>query len=350
MESSAGGKPHEFVLRSCSFDGSLNLYDVGQELSAGTITAETIRSLLPTNNDQPIRSMPSNVSLIIENSQIEEFLIVCRESPLLVWTHILLRGCTIQTLIIDGVIMAGTLAIEGCEIDQALVQKGDFLAEVSFAQSRFARLFQDFDNRYSAPVSFEFAHFDSGAYFAGTESADRFTVRGVAFGDAIEFDGVGFGFTKDEQQAHLLASRAQQQAGNQQASLKHWRLYRRAQRKDKHVLLRVLEFVFLDLTCGYGTIWERVLLTWCSVILLSTVFYWWFEGLYETQKDGTPKRLTRTLNSLPQCLYFSVVTFTTLGYGDLRARGHARTVAALEALLGACLLSLFVVVLSRVYL
>ena len=44
-------------------------------------------------------------------------------------------------------------------------------------------------------------------------------------------------------------------------------------------------------------------------------------------------------------LYFSVVTFTTLGYGDLAPTPHARFFAATEALLGYFILSVFVSVI-----
>ena len=46
-------------------------------------------------------------------------------------------------------------------------------------------------------------------------------------------------------------------------------------------------------------------------------------------------------------LYFSVVTFTTLGYGDMQPTGWMRGVAGFEALCGAGLMAAFVVVLSR---
>ena len=47
-------------------------------------------------------------------------------------------------------------------------------------------------------------------------------------------------------------------------------------------------------------------------------------------------------------IYFSVVTFTTLGYGDIQPLGHwARFLATTEAVLGSMLLALLVFVLSR---
>ncbi len=51
-------------------------------------------------------------------------------------------------------------------------------------------------------------------------------------------------------------------------------------------------------------------------------------------------------------LYFSIVTFTTLGYGDLRPCANvtwARMVASLEAFIGAFMIALFVWTLARRY-
>ena len=45
--------------------------------------------------------------------------------------------------------------------------------------------------------------------------------------------------------------------------------------------------------------------------------------------------------------YFSIVTFTTLGYGDLSPNGGMRIVAASEALIGAIMIAYFVVALAR---
>ena len=47
------------------------------------------------------------------------------------------------------------------------------------------------------------------------------------------------------------------------------------------------------------------------------------------------------------CLYYSVVTFTTLGYGDILPLGVARAVAAAEAFVGAFTIGLFLVVFVK---
>jgi len=53
------------------------------------------------------------------------------------------------------------------------------------------------------------------------------------------------------------------------------------------------------------------------------------------------------LLSLLNCLYFSVVTFTTLGYGDMVPVGAARALAAFEAFTGSFTMALFVVVFVK---
>jgi len=57
---------------------------------------------------------------------------------------------------------------------------------------------------------------------------------------------------------------------------------------------------------------------------------------------GTPKNLT-----FSEAMYFSTVTMTTLGYGDITPHGFYRTFAAVEALLGPVFLGIFVFSISR---
>jgi hypothetical protein len=62
----------------------------------------------------------------------------------------------------------------------------------------------------------------------------------------------------------------------------------------------------------------------------------------------------RTTNDPLTCLYFSIVTWTTLGYGDVRPSLDARMFAAVEALTGyiamATLIALFAIFVRRVFL
>ena len=108
---------------------------------------------------------------------------------------------------------------------------------------------------------------------------------------------------------------------------------------------------------GYGMSHWRVLGTSAALILLSAAMYPLTGGIQETAGGETT---TWTLESpedappfwiayiLVRSLYFSVITFSTLGYGDIRPVGTvARWLAGAESLLGSILMALLVFVLTR---
>lgn len=100
-----------------------------------------------------------------------------------------------------------------------------------------------------------------------------------------------------------------------------------------------LNFLFGDLLCKYGTSFVRVLL-WSLVLILLTAFI-----LTETQSLAFQSKVVEP--NFIDSLYFSIVTFTTLGYGDFHAIGPMRFVAAAEAFIGAALMALFTVIVAR---
>lgn len=105
----------------------------------------------------------------------------------------------------------------------------------------------------------------------------------------------------------------------------------------------------VDLFCGYGEDPLRVVLFSCLLILFSTFFYY-FLGLRfagEFHVFSMQQSLEQNIIFFFECLYYSVVTFTTLGYGDFIPVGFSRLVAAFEAFTGSFTLALFVVVFVK---
>lgn len=103
---------------------------------------------------------------------------------------------------------------------------------------------------------------------------------------------------------------------------------------------RALNYIFGDLLCKYGTSFINVMIAGTLVILGCAALYTRHDSLlYHNSTLATPNLLSS--------LYFSLVTFTTLGYGDYHAVGNLRFLAAAEALTGAALLSLFTVIVAR---
>ena len=109
-------------------------------------------------------------------------------------------------------------------------------------------------------------------------------------------------------------------------------------RRSKNGFLLWGEFFIGRLLFGYGEKPLRPLLAGAIVVFICGVIFWTTRGI-----DPNPPC------SFLSSMYFSVVTFTTLGYGDLKPVPEMRWLAGTEAVLGAALMALFIVALSRKY-
>ncbi|MFH1284804.1 MAG: ion channel [Candidatus Peregrinibacteria bacterium] len=104
--------------------------------------------------------------------------------------------------------------------------------------------------------------------------------------------------------------------------------------------MRWLNYIFGDVLCKYGTSYLRVLLASTIIMVTCAAFYTKYDSLlYYSQKIESL--------SFADSLYFSIVTFTTLGYGDYHATNAMRFVAATESFVGAALMALFTVIIAR---
>jgi hypothetical protein len=105
------------------------------------------------------------------------------------------------------------------------------------------------------------------------------------------------------------------------------------------------ELVFGRWLFGYGERPIRVLLASVLIIVLCALFYSSPRAAVSYRSDEHSQRL-----DLMDGLYFSTITFTTLGFGDMypaRTDRLTKSIAMAEALSGACLMALFVVCLSK---
>lgn len=115
--------------------------------------------------------------------------------------------------------------------------------------------------------------------------------------------------------------------------------------------LKWLGSMFLNILYGYG---EKPLRVIRSVLIEIVVFAFLFMILgIRTAENVALRHNILGLKSLPwrdllDCLYFSTVTFTTLGYGDFRPlEGWSRLIAGVEAFTGAFMMALFVYTFAR---
>lgn len=105
----------------------------------------------------------------------------------------------------------------------------------------------------------------------------------------------------------------------------------------------------VDLFCGYGEKPLNVVLFSLGLVLVCGLLYF----LVGVRHGDLPLGLAlergfaENLWDLLDCIYYSVVTFTTLGYGDITPHGLARPIAAFEAFVGSFTMALFVVVFVK---
>ena len=110
--------------------------------------------------------------------------------------------------------------------------------------------------------------------------------------------------------------------------------------RSKYILAECgssLEIPLADWTCKYGTDWKRPVILWMLLVfLVFPLLYFIFGGI---TKASSPL----------DYLYFSIVTATTLGYGDLQPIGWCRLIASTEAIFGTFMWAVFLVVFTRKY-
>lgn len=105
----------------------------------------------------------------------------------------------------------------------------------------------------------------------------------------------------------------------------------------------------IDLFCGYGEAPLRVIGFSMALIIICAICYL-FTGLSYDDSVHVFKLSNSFESNLAlffNCIYYSVVTFTTLGYGDFTPIGFSRAIAAVEAFTGSFTIALFVVVFVK---
>ncbi len=105
----------------------------------------------------------------------------------------------------------------------------------------------------------------------------------------------------------------------------------------------------IDQFTGYGEQPHKIIRLSITLILLFSVCY----AIFGVRVDGDIIHLSLSQDAITnstrflESLYFSVVTFTTLGYGDVTPVGITRLFAATEAFLGAFTMAVFVVMVVK---
>lgn len=201
----------------------------------------------------------------------------------------------------------------------------EFSGYAGFREAKFGRAVFQGTQFKGWIADFETAHFYgvdfSGSIFAGIADFDKAIFeQGANFRDAkfdkeLHFDKARFGNLANASLAFSLATRAWERLGDKEEADHYFYLHMVAERRQKswYDPRRWLELLFVDVTCAYGTSWQRIIITWSVVILVSTLIFWQGNGIVRCV-DG------QVTKSFWQSLYFSIMTFVSLGTSEYRPR------------------------------
>ncbi|MBU4376989.1 MAG: pentapeptide repeat-containing protein [Candidatus Omnitrophica bacterium] len=112
----------------------------------------------------------------------------------------------------------------------------------------------------------------------------------------------------------------------------------------KNRSISYIPLALMGILCGYGEKPNRVILSSLAIILLYGLIYFSLQTI-------TPSYADHANFTIGDYIYYSIVTFTTLGYGDMIPKENVwyRLLAGSEAFIGAFMIGLFVFTLSRRY-
>ncbi len=271
----------------------------------------------------------------------------------------------------SGAVFHGLAGFDGCRFEaiaafrkvrfqgRAMFRTVEFKGYGLFDSSSFRREGRFTNTCFSRGGNFTNVQFEGRTDFSGVYSLSK----SVPIYESVRFSRRWYG---DDETFWRFIKQASQEAGhyqlagesfyNERCANLCWRFrganYDELSRIKK--IGRILwgirlvpELVFGRLLFGYGERPIRVLVASVMVILICAFFYS-LPGA-EVMYRGDP---SLSEQSFMDGLYFSTITFTTLGFGDMYpAREHlpTRVVAMVESISGACLMALFVVCLAKRY-
>lgn len=104
-----------------------------------------------------------------------------------------------------------------------------------------------------------------------------------------------------------------------------------------------------DLLCGYGEKPANIVVFSLFLIFACSLLYFFFGVAHGDSLIQFDSSLSaeQNISHFGMSIYYSVVTFTTLGYGDVTPMGVTRFIAALEAFIGSFTIALYVVVFVK---
>jgi len=224
-----------------------------------------------------------------------------------------------------------------------------FEGETDFRGSTFEEYVVFYKSTFKERSDFRGSTFEEYIGLSGTTFEKRvlFSQTSFEFEETTNFTEIIFRSPFAAEYAFRVAKIACQRQGDYALAGEHYYREKIAIRKQLPLYhpKRWFEYLLLDGLCGYGERPLRAVRTGLGVLFGLALLYWRVGHIYPSPElFNEPHALT-----FWDALYFSVVTFTTLGFGDWRPDpSHwIRYVVMSEAFIGAFLMALFIVTFAR---
>ncbi len=225
-------------------------------------------------------------------------------------------------------------ALEGSEKGYCLLHEDWGKKAEEETREQFYKEIEDGENNFDGCIlpGFDLSEREVGLYIsfqrATIEGETRFndaTIEGDAWFSfknisALTFENAQFKYLEAQENACREAKIVNERRGDRELADYHFYREMEAKRKQKHPVTRTLEWP-VQYIFGYGVYPLKTIVSWFSIVLgISPFVYWIFGGVKGAETSG-------------QCYYFSIVTATTLGYGDYQPKpGFFRSLASVEAI------------------
>ena len=221
----------------------------------------------------------------------------------------------------------------------------NFAGPTDFEYAKFAGPAGFWDANFAGYAGFNYTEFDK-VFFTGTlftkislveSNFNQMNVEWSTLKDALTCDGLTY--------IKLIKNfREMEQFEDADAAYYQYRQLSQANKKWSSKLIDVVA----GASCGYGVKPERALMLSFVLIMVFTFVYWLGDGIRRLKENNGDKNRVSRWAAFYNAFYFSVVTFTTVGYGDWYPEDRYRIVVMIEGVLGWLLLALFIVTLANV--